>query len=191
MITGDDGLARCDWCGNDPIYIAYHDNEWGRPLHDNRALFELLILEGAQAGLSWRTILHKRPAYREAYEGFDPERMARYGDKDRARLRSDAGIVRNKLKIDASITNARAFLDLVNAEGSFSEWLWAFVEGQPIINHPTTLSDVPATTSESDALSKELRRRGFKFVGSTICYAYMQSAGLVDDHLVGCHRKRT
>ena len=191
MITGDDGLARCDWCGNDPIYIAYHDNEWGRPLHDDRALFELLILEGAQAGLSWRTILHKRPAYREAYEGFDPERMARYGDKDRARLRSDAGIVRNKLKIDASITNARAFLDLVNAEGPFSEWLWAFVEGQPIINHPTTVSDVPATTSESDALSKELRRRGFKFVGSTICYAYMQSAGLVDDHLVGCHRKRT
>ena len=186
MIVGADGKKRCDWCGDDPLYVAYHDEEWGRPLRDDRALFELLILEGAQAGLSWRTILHKRDAYRRAYRGFDPARVARFGARDRDRLLGDAGIVRNRLKVAASVTNAKAWLELVDCEGPFADWLWSFVDGRPIVNRPRTLAEVPATTDLSDRISKELKRRGFKFVGSTIIYAYLQSAGLVDDHLRGC-----
>jgi DNA-3-methyladenine glycosylase I len=190
VIVGADGETRCDWCGDDPLYVAYHDEEWGRPLRDDRALFELLILEGAQAGLSWRTVLHKREGYRKAYRGFDPARIARFGAKDRERLLADAGIVRNRAKVDASIGNARAYLDLVEREGSFAEWIWAFVDGTPIVNRPIRLSDVPASTEISDRMSKQLKREGFKFVGTTICYAFMQAAGLVDDHLRDCFAAR-
>jgi DNA-3-methyladenine glycosylase I len=190
VIVGADGETRCDWCGDDPLYVAYHDEEWGRPLRDDRALFELLILEGAQAGLSWRTVLHKREGYRKAYRGFDPARIARFGAKDRERLLADAGIVRNRAKVDASIGNARAYLDLVEREGSFAEWIWAFVDGTPIVNRPIRLSDVPASTPISDRMSKQLKREGFKFVGTTICYAFMQAAGLVDDHLRDCFAAR-
>jgi DNA-3-methyladenine glycosylase I len=190
VIVGADGATRCDWCGDDPLYVAYHDEEWGRPLRDDRALFELLILEGAQAGLSWRTVLHKREGYRKAYRGFDPARIARFGAKDRERLLADAGIVRNRAKVDASIGNARAYLDLVEREGSFAEWIWAFVDGTPIVNRPKRLADVPASTEISDRMSKQLKREGFKFVGTTICYAFMQAAGLVDDHLRDCFAAR-
>jgi DNA-3-methyladenine glycosylase I len=190
VIVGADGETRCDWCGDDPLYVAYHDEEWGRPLRDDRALFELLILEGAQAGLSWRTVLHKREGYRKAYRGFDPARIARFGAKDRERLLADAGIVRNRAKVDASIGNARAYLDLVEREGSFAEWIWAFVDHEPIVNRPIRLSDVPASTPISDRMSKQLKREGFKFVGTTICYAFMQAAGLVDDHLRDCFAAR-
>jgi DNA-3-methyladenine glycosylase I len=190
VIVGADGETRCDWCGDDPLYVAYHDEEWGRPLRDDRALFELLILEGAQAGLSWRTVLHKREGYRKAYRGFDPARIARFGAKDRERLLADAGIVRNRAKVDASIGNARAYLDLVEREGSFAEWIWAFVDGTPIVNRPKRLADVPASTEISDRMSKQLKREGFKFVGTTICYAFMQAAGLVDDHLRDCFAAR-
>lgn len=164
----------------------YHDTEWGRPLHDERALFEFLILEGAQAGLSWSTILNKRENYRRAFDGFDALRIARYGDADRARLLADAGIVRNRLKIDAAIGNAQAMLRLREAHGSFDAWLWNWVDGAPIVNCWTSAAQLPARTELSDAISKALLKRGFKFVGSTIVYAFMQAVGMVDDHLPGC-----
>lgn len=181
--------ARCPWAGEDPLYIAYHDEEWGVPLHDDRRLFEMLILEGAQAGLSWFTILRKRENYRRAFDDFDPVRVARYTEKRRALLLEDAGIVRNRQKIAATIGNARAFLDVVAESGSFDAYLWDFVGGKPRQNCFHTLKDVPAKTAESDALSKDLAKRGFKFVGSTICYAYMQAIGMVNDHLTSCPRQ--
>lgn len=184
----DDELVRCDWCLGDSQYIDYHDREWGVPVTDERHLFEKLVLEGAQAGLSWLTILRKRENYRRAFANFDPETVARFGDKDVERLLADAGIVRNRAKIGAAIGNARAFLELVEREGSFSDWLWSFVDGRPIVNRPATLADIPAETAESRALSKALKQHGFRFVGPTICYAYMQSMGLVNDHLRDCFR---
>ena len=182
---------RCAWAGmSDPLYLEYHDEEWGVPSHDDRHLFEMLILEGAQAGLSWSTILHKRAAYRKAYDGFDPERVARYTTTDRHRLLADAGIVRNRLKVDASIANAKAFLKVQEEFGSFAKFAWGFVGGAPIVNARRSLKDVPARTAESDAFSKELKRRGFKFVGTTIMYAFMQAVGMVNDHAVDCFRYR-
>jgi DNA-3-methyladenine glycosylase I len=180
--------ARCPWAGEDPLYVAYHDEEWGVPLHDDRRLFEMLILEGAQAGLSWFTILRKRESYRRAFDGFDASRIARYTEKRQAKLLEDAGIVRNRQKIAATIGNARAFLDVVAERGSFDAYLWDFVGGKPRINRFRAIADVPARTAESDALSKDLAKRGFKFVGSTICYAYMQAIGMVNDHLTSCPR---
>lgn len=180
--------ARCPWCGTDQLYVAYHDAEWGVPQHDDRTLFEFLILEGAQAGLSWLTILRKRENYRRAFDGFDAERIARYGDRDVARLLADPGIVRNRLKIAAAIANARAFLALREACGSFAAWQWDFVDGRPLTNAWRTPAEVPATTPVSDAMSKDLKRRGFRFVGSTIMYAHMQAVGLVNDHLISCPR---
>jgi DNA-3-methyladenine glycosylase I len=182
-------LQGCPWPRSE-LDIAYHDQEWGVPLHDDRALFELLILEGAQAGLSWSTILAKRENYRKAFDGFDAERMARYDDRKVAALLADPGIVRNRLKIAAAIRNARAFLDLVEDRGSFDSYVWSFVEGRPIQNCWRTLKEAPARTPVSDAMSRDLLRRGFQFVGSTICYAFMQAAGLVNDHLVDCFRYR-
>lgn len=179
---------RCPWCGDDPLYVAYHDHEWGVPQHDDRVLLEFLILEGAQAGLSWITILRKRENYRRAFHGFDPERIARYGTKDVTRLMADAGIVRNRLKIEAAIANARAFLDLQASAGSFDAWQWQFVDGRPVRNAWRSLQEVPVTTPASDAMSKELKRLGFKFVGSTIMYSHMQAVGLVNDHLISCPR---
>ena len=180
--------CRCGWCGNDPLYVAYHDTEWGVPVHDDRLLFEFLILEGAQAGLSWITILRKREAYRRAFAGFDVEKVARFGARDIVRLLADAGIVRNRLKIAAAVNNAQCFLAVQDAFGSFDAYIWRFVDGQPLQNRRKTLKDVPATTRESDALSKDLKARGFKFVGSTICYAHMQATGMVNDHVADCFR---
>jgi len=177
-------VERCPWAGDDPLYVAYHDTEWGVPMRDSHGLFELLCLEGAQAGLAWITILRKREGYRAAFDGFDPVRMAAYTDADRARLLADAGIVRNRAKVDAFIGNARAFLEV----DDLSVLLWSFVGGSPMVNRWRTLDEVPAFTDASTAMSGELRRRGFRFVGPTICYALMQSAGLVDDHLVTCFR---
>jgi DNA-3-methyladenine glycosylase I len=182
--------TRCAWCGSDPLYQAYHDTEWGVPLHDETALFEFLVLEGAQAGLSWLTILKKREGYRRAFHGFDAERVARYGDKDVARLLADPGIVRNRLKIESAIGNARALLAVVEEFGSFDAYVWGFVGGKPRKNQWRSLREIPPRTTESDAMSKDLKRRGFRFVGSTICHAFMQSAGLVNDHTVDCFRYR-
>ncbi len=181
-------IRRCSWCGSDPLYVAYHDNEWGVPEHDDRKLFEMLILEGAQAGLSWLTILKKRDNYRQAFHQFDPERIARYGDRDIDRLLKDSGIVRNRLKIEAAIRNARGFLQICSEYDSFSEYLWAFVSGTPIINNRETLADIPAQTPESEKMSKDLKKRGFNFVGPTICYAFMQAVGMVNDHTTDCFR---
>jgi DNA-3-methyladenine glycosylase I len=179
---------RCVWATADPIYLRYHDDEWGVPLHDDRRLFEMLILEGAQAGLSWITILRKRPAYRKAFDRFDYRKVARYDARKRRSLLADAGIVRNRLKIDAAIANARAFLDIREEFGTFDAYLWRFVGGRPKVNRPRTHTDVPARTAESDALSRDLQQRGFRFVGSTICYAFMQAVGLVDDHVQTCFK---
>ena len=180
---------RCEWASNvDSLYTRYHDEEWGVPVRDDRKLFEMLILEGAQAGLSWHTILRKRENYRKAFDHFDAEKIARYGQRKREKLLGDAGIVRNRLKINATIVNARCFLELQAETGNFSDYLWGFVNGEPIINAWKSLKEVPATTSESDAMSKELKRRGFKFVGSTICYAFMQAVGMVNDHTTDCFR---
>ncbi|MBX9943716.1 MAG: DNA-3-methyladenine glycosylase I [Reyranella sp.] len=189
-VSGADGKARCGWVTNDPLYERYHDKEWGRPLRDDRALFELLTLEGCQAGLSWITVLRKREHYREVYDGFSPEKIVRYRPAKLAKLLADPGIIRHRGKIEASVTNARAFLDLVDREGSFSTFVWGFVDGKPRRNRPQSLKDVPAKTAESDALSKALQKAGFKFVGSTICYAFMQASGMVDDHVAGCHCAR-
>jgi DNA-3-methyladenine glycosylase I len=181
-------MQRCHWAGDDPQMIAYHDREWGVPLHDDRALFELLILEGAQAGLSWSTILRKRENYRTAFDRFDAGKVAGYNERRIARLMADAGIVRNRLKIESTIQNARSFLAVQRECGSFDAHIWKFVEGRPIQNQRRGMGDVPASSKESDAMSKDLRRRGFRFVGSTICYAFMQSAGMVNDHLISCFR---
>ena len=186
----NDGKARCGWVSDDPLYLAYHDREWGVPLRDEQRLFEMLILEGAQAGLSWITILRKRENYRKAFDGFDPAKVARYGPDKVAALKADAGIVRNQAKIEASIGNARAWLDLAEQEGGCAGFLWSFVEGRPIVNYWRSLSDVPAETAESKALSKGLKARGFRFVGPTICYAFMQAVGMVNDHTVNCFRHR-
>ena len=180
---------RCGWCGTDPLYVAYHDEEWGVPVHDERRLFEFLVLEGAQAGLSWFTILKKRPAYRQAFDDFDPERVARFSEKRKQRLLENPGIVRNRLKIESAVKNARAFLSVQEEFGSFDAYQWRFVDGRPIQNRFESLSDIPARTPVSDAFSKDLKRRGFNFVGSTIIYAHMQAVGMVNDHVVGCFRR--
>lgn len=182
--------ARCSWCGQDPLYVAYHDTEWGVPVRDEAALFERLILEGAQAGLAWITILRKREGYRRAFDGFDAGRIARYGDEDRTRLLADAGIVRNRLKVAASIDNARATLELYEQGGSLDSLLWQFVDGRPRINRWKTMAEVPAITPQAEAMSKELKRRGFRFIGPTVMYAHMQATGMVNDHLVTCPRHR-
>ncbi|MBK5298482.1 MAG: DNA-3-methyladenine glycosylase I [Vicinamibacteria bacterium] len=179
---------RCPWCGTDPLYLAYHDDEWGVPSHDDRHLFEMLILEGAQAGLSWITILRKREAYRAAFAEFDPVTVARFSQARVERLLQNPGIIRNRLKVEGTVRNARACLETQQAFGSFDRYIWQFVGGAPIVNRPKTLKDVPAQTAESDAMSHGLRARGFTFVGPTICYAFMQATGMVNDHLVGCFR---
>ena len=181
-------LVRCAWCGADALYQAYHDTEWGVPLHDDRALFELLTLEGAQAGLSWITVLKKRENYRAAFAGFDPALVAQFGDAETAALLANPGIVRNRLKIASTIGNARAFLAIQAEFGSFDAWLWSFVDGRPIQNTFGSLREIQASTPLSDALSKALKKRGFRFVGSTICYAFLQAAGLVNDHTTDCFR---
>jgi len=180
-------IERCHWATK-PLDITYHDTEWGVPIHDDRLLFEFLILEGAQAGLSWSTILNKRDAYRKAFANFDAKKVARFGDEKRAALLANPGIVRNRLKIAASVQNAEAFLELQDEFGGFDPFLWRFVDGKAIVNRWKRPDQVPAKTAISDALSKELTRRGFKFVGSTICYAFMQATGMVNDHLVSCFR---
>ena len=179
---------RCGWVGNDPLYLEYHDREWGVPVHDDRQLLEMIILEGAQAGLSWITVLKKRENYRRAFDKFDARKIARYDARKRRALLNDAGIIRNRLKIDATIGNARAFLDIVDEYGSFSDYLWDFVDGRPIVNRWRKLSQVPVSTEKSDALSKALKKRGFKFVGTTICYSFMQAVGMVNDHTRDCFR---
>ncbi len=188
MATADDGLVRCPWSLGSAAYRRYHDEEWGVPCRDSGTLFEFLILEGAQAGLSWSTILAKRAHYRVALDGFDPERIAAYDDARIDALMNDPGIVRNRLKLQATRTNARAWLAMQAQEGAFADWLWAQIGGAPIVNRFAVASDVPARTPLSDAISKALLQRGFKFVGSTIVYAYLQAMGLVNDHLLGCHR---
>jgi len=180
--------VRCGWCGTDPLYVAYHDDEWGVPVRDDRILFEFLILEGAQAGLSWITILRKREAYRRAFDGFDPQQVARYDGRRMRALLGNEGIVRNRQKIEAAVANARAFLEVQQAFGSFSAYAWRFVGGAPRKNAWTSVNQVPAVTPEAEALSRDLKARGFRFVGPTICYAHMQATGMVNDHLVSCFR---
>jgi DNA-3-methyladenine glycosylase I len=181
-------IPRCGWAGNDPLYVAYHDEEWGVPVHDDRTLFEFLILEGAQAGLSWSTILKKRENYREAFDGFDPHKVAEYGEDKVAELLANPGIVRNRLKVAAAISNARALLEVQDEFGSFDAYIWRFVDGEPLVNAWQSLSEIPALTPESVAMSKDLLKRGFRFVGPTICYAFMQAVGMVNDHAVDCFR---
>lgn len=183
-----DDSPRCSWAGDDPLYQAYHDEEWGVPVHDDRVLFEFLLLEGAQAGLSWITILRKRENYRRLFDGFDAERIAGYDEAKIAALLQDSGIVRNRLKVRSAVSNAQAFLAVREELGSFDAFIWDFVDGRPIKNHWASMAQVPASTPHSDRMSKELKRRGFRFVGSTICYAYMQAVGMVDDHITGCFR---
>jgi DNA-3-methyladenine glycosylase I len=182
-------VTRCGWARSEPN-ISYHDAEWGVPLHDDRGLFEFLILEGAQAGLSWETILKKRDNYREAFDGFDAARVARYTPKRVERLMANPGIVRNRLKIESAISNARAFLDVQKEAGSFDAYIWGFVGGKPRVNTVRGMGNVPASTPQSDAMSKDLKKRGFRFVGTTICYAFMQATGMVNDHAVECFRYR-
>ncbi len=182
--------TRCAWCGTDPLYVAYHDEEWGVPLHNDRRLFEMLILEGAQAGLSWITILRKRAEYRRAFDRFDPVKISAYRAPKLRELMNNAGIVRNKLKIEAAVKNAKAFLAVQEEFGSFDSYIWQFVGGAPIVNTLKPGDRIAATTPESDAMSKALKMRGFTFVGSTICYAFMQATGMVNDHVVGCIARR-
>ena len=182
-------VTRCGWASREPN-ITYHDTEWGVPLHDDRGLFEFLILEGAQAGLSWETILKKRDAYRKAFDGFDPARVARYTATKLERLMGDPGIVRNRLKIESAVSNARAFLDVQKQAGSFDAYIWRFVDGKPRVNTVRKPGDVPVSTPQSDAMSKDLKKRGFRFVGTTICYAFMQATGMVNDHTLECFRYR-
>ncbi len=181
-------LIRCPWCEGFDLYRQYHDTEWGVPLRDSQMLFELLILEGAQAGLSWSTVLKKRESYREAFDNFDPKKIAKYGEKKVAELMANPGIVRNRLKVSATIGNAKAYLALEKSGVSFDQFLWAFVQNKPIQNNRRLMSEVPSKSPESDAMSKALLKAGFKFVGSTICYAFMQASGMVNDHLISCHR---
>jgi len=183
-----DARKRCAWSGTDPLYVAYHDEEWGVPVHDDRVLFEFLILEGAQAGLSWLTVLRKRDAYQRAFDRFDPRTVARYDKRKVGALLADAGIVRNRAKIESAIKNARAFLDVQAEFGTFDAYQWRFVEGRPIQNRRRAMGEIPARSAESDALSKDLKSRGFTFVGSTIVYAHMQAIGMVNDHVVDCFR---
>ena len=191
MVTASDDVTnRCGWSTSNPLMVAYHDREWGLPLHNDRKLFELLALEAMQAGLSWNVVLQKRDNFRGAFHAFDPERVARYTERDIRRLLTNAGIIRNRVKIASTINNARVFLDTREAFGTFDRYIWQFVDGKPLVNRFRRLSQIPARTKESDAMSRDLRRRGFKFVGSTICYAFMQSAGMVNDHLVDCFRHR-
>ena len=179
---------RCEWCGTDPLYVKYHDHEWGTPEHDDRRLFEFLVLEGAQAGLSWLTILKKRDNYRKAFHGFDPLKIANYSATDVQRLLADSGIVRNRLKIESAIRNARGILKIMDEFGSFDAFIWRYVDYQPRQNAWRSLAELPARTALSDTISKDLKTRGFNFVGSTICYAFMQAVGIVNDHVVGCFR---
>jgi DNA-3-methyladenine glycosylase I len=181
-------IKRCGWCEGDDLYQRYHDEVWGRPEHDDRALFEFLLLEGAQAGLSWITILRKRESYRDAFDGFVPDKIARYDEQKKQALLANVGIVRNRLKVDSAITNARQFLKIQESGQSFRDYLWSFVDGQTIQNRYASMSDVPVNTPISDAMSKQMKRDGFSFVGSTICYAFMQATGMVNDHLLSCHR---
>lgn len=181
-------ILRCPWCGKDPLYVAYHDNEWGVPVHDDKTLFEFIILEGAQAGLSWITILRKRENYRKALDNFDVHIISQYNDADVTRLMNDAGIVRNKLKVESCIKNAKGALKIIEEFGSLHTYFWSFVNGSSIKNHPETMSDIPVRSDISDALSKDLKKRGFNFVGSTIMYAFMQAVGMVDDHIKSCHK---
>jgi DNA-3-methyladenine glycosylase I len=182
------GKVRCQWCEDDPLYVLYHDTEWGVPVHDDQKLFEFLILDGAQAGLSWLTILKKRENYRRAFDQFDPVKISGYSQQKIASLLDNAGIVRNKLKILSAVTNARAMLVVQTEKGSFSDYLWQFVDGSTIKNRFTSTDQIPASTRESEAMSRDLKQRGFRFVGPTICYAFMQAAGMVNDHIVGCFR---
>jgi DNA-3-methyladenine glycosylase I len=183
-VVHEDGICRCRWCGKDPVYVAYHDTEWGVPEYDSRALFEKLQLDGFQAGLSWITILRKREAFRKAFDDFNPEKMARYSPAKLERLMNDAGIVRNRLKIEASVSNAQAYLAIPD----FSAYLWDFMDGRPLQNKLRAMKDVPAMTPLAEKISKDLKKRGFRFVGPTIVYAFMQACGLVNDHMTTCHR---
>ena len=185
-----DNANRCDWCGEDPLYIAYHDEEWGVPRSDDQRLFEFLVLESAQAGLAWITILRKRHNYRRAYHQFAPHAVARYNSRSVERLMADAGLVRNRLKIESSITNARLFVAIQEEYGSFARYLWRYCDGRPVQNRFRQLADVPVTTPLSDRISRDMKKRGFRFFGSTICYAYMQAVGMVNDHLLDCPRHR-
>jgi DNA-3-methyladenine glycosylase I len=189
METSEEKI-RCPWCGNDELYVRYHDEEWGVPLKDDQKLFELLILECAQAGISWLTVLKRRENYRAAFKGFDPHEIARWGEPHIERLMGDEGIIRNRKKLESTLQNARAFIAMQKKFGSFSAWLWNHVNNEPIVNSPKTMSDIPVTTPLAQTLAKELKALGFTFVGPTIMYSYLQSAGLVDDHLVDCWRKR-
>ncbi len=183
-------MKRCPWPTDDPLMIAYHDKEWGVPLHDDQKLYEFIVLDGAQAGLSWSTVLRKRESYRKAFHGFDPKIVARFTEKDVERLLNDAGIIRNRLKIESAITNAKKFLEIRKEFGSFDAYIWQFTRDKTVQHQCRRLADIPTTSKESDAMSKDLKKRGFKFVGSTICYAFMQAAGMVNDHLVDCFRYR-
>lgn len=182
-------MTRCPWAGSDPLYLRYHDEEWGVPVHDDRHFFEMLVLEGAQAGLAWITILRKREGYRDAFDGFDPAAVARYDARRVEALLANPAIVRNRLKVQSAVGNARAFLRVQDEHGSFDRYVWRFVDGRPRQNRWRTMADVPAETAESRAMSRDLKRRGFRFVGPTICYAFMQATGLVNDHLVDCFRR--
>ena len=181
---------RCPWCLGKEDYVKYHDEEWGVPVWDDNKQFEFLVLESAQAGLSWYTVLRKRENYREAYQQFDPVKVARYGDNEIAAMLQNAGLIRNRAKLEASVNNARLFLDLQDKHGSFCKYIWDFVDGQPIVNHPKELKDITATSPQSDKLAKDMKQKGFKFLGTTVIYAHMQATGLVNDHLVGCFRHR-
>jgi len=186
LVRGDDGKERCWWGASSPEYVAYHDEVWGRPMHGDRALFEMLTLEGAQAGLSWSTILRKRGGYRKAFANFDAKKVARFSGRDVERLLADPGIVRNRLKVESAVNNAQRILEL----DSLSEFLWSFVDGEPRVNRWNTIAEIPAETAESKAMSKDLKKQGFRFVGPTVCYAFMQACGLVNDHTVDCFRYR-
>lgn len=186
-VNNSGNIRRCGWCGNDPLYIKYHDEEWGRPVYDDHVLFEFLILEGAQAGLSWITILRRRENYRKAFANFDVVKVAQFGEADVEGLLQDTGIIRNKLKINSAISNARLFIAVQKEFGSFSNYLWRFMPGEkPLVNNYKELAEVPARTDISDAISKDMKKRGFKFFGTTICYAHMQATGMVNDHIIGC-----
>lgn len=187
-VRGEDGLARCPWAASPEIYIAYHDTEWGMPVHDDQKLFEFIILEGAQAGLSWNTILQRRENYRAAFAGFDPHKVARYSETKLAQLMKDSGIIRNRLKIQSAVTNAQAFLKIAEEFGSFDKYIWDFIDGKPIINKWKTRDSVPAVTPVAETISRNLKKRGFKFMGPTIVYAHMQATGMVNDHTVDCFR---
>ena len=190
MTLNDADRNRCEWANSGPLMLEYHDREWGVPIHDVKKLYEFLVLEGAQAGLNWQLILKKRENYRKAFSGFDPNEVARYDETDEKRLLNDVGIVRNRLKINAAIVNARRILEIQRETGSFDAFIWGFVGNKPLNHHFRSLSEIPATTEDSDAMSRELKKRGFKFVGSTICYAFMQAVGMVNDHTVNCFRHK-